>query len=29
MDIESENDDWDPNPNTKILDKVIVNFTSK
>ena len=27
MDIESE-DDWVPNPDTKILDKIVINFTS-
>jgi hypothetical protein len=27
MDIESE-DDWIPNPDTKILDKIVINFTS-
>jgi len=29
MEIESEEDDWCPNPNGTILDKKIVNFTSK
>jgi hypothetical protein len=27
MDLESD-DDWVPNPDTKILDKIVINFTS-
>ena len=28
MELENENDNWNPNPDIKILDKLIVNFTS-
>jgi len=29
MEIEEDSDDWNPDPNTNILDKKIIKFTSK